>query len=87
MARRKKLKSTFWFEYLTVSLVALTIGIITSIPRSSAKFDATYDPTEHSPALKSSQWILEKESIQYIIKTKMDDDTRNPGLDKGREES
>jgi hypothetical protein len=81
MARRRKLKSTFWFEYLTVSLVALTIGIMTATPRSFSTV------MEYSPALKSSQWILEKESIQYIIETKMDDDARNPGLDKGKEES
>lgn len=79
--KRKKVKSTFWFEYLIVSLVALAIGIMTATPRSPSTV------MEHLPALKANQWILEKESIQYLIKVKMDDDSRNKGLDKGRKDS
>jgi Na+/H+-dicarboxylate symporter len=80
--RRKKLRSTLWIEYLMVSAVALMIGLAVAVPVKPRVHGVSVSPT-----VKSVQWILEPKSIQYIIETKMDDDARNPGLDKGREES
>lgn len=68
MARKKQLKSDFLFELFVVSLIALMIGFITATPIKKNRVEST-PISDISQTVKDVKWILEHQSLNYIINT------------------